>query len=83
MGTVRDRFEGVVQIRTAGVPKCRSLQIVRHDLVNMLERSNVHTPGVQGATGPPNLVHLVYTEPNATVRHPNSESCHRSVHQVY
>ena len=45
-GTVRDRFEGVVQIRTAGVQKCRSLQIIRHDLVNMLEWSNVHTPGV-------------------------------------
>ena len=45
-GTVRDRFEGVVQIHTAGVQKCRSLQIVRHDLVNVLEWSNVHAPGV-------------------------------------
>ena len=68
-------LEEAVQIRTAGQHKCRSLQFVRHSLVNIFERSNVHTPGVQGATGPPNLVHLVYTEPNATVRHPTSDSC--------
>ena len=74
-GTVRGRFEGGVQIRTAGVRKCRSFHIVCHGLVNMFEQSNVHTPGVQGATGPPSLVHLVYTEPNATVRRPNSDSC--------
>ena len=75
MGTVRDRFERGVQIRTAGVRKCRSLHFVCNGLVNIFEQSNVHTPGVQGATGPPNLVHLVYTEPNATVRRPTSDSC--------
>ena len=73
-GTVRDRFEGIVQIRTAGVQKCRSQQIVLHDLLNMLERSNGRTPGVQGATGLRSLVQLVYTQPNATVRRPTSES---------
>ena len=67
-GTVRDRFDGGIQIRTVGVRKCRSLQIVRHSLVNMLERSNGRTPGVQGATGPPNLVQLLYTESTGTVR---------------
>ena len=72
---VRDLLEEAVQIRTVGQHKCHSLHIVCHGLVNMFERSNVHTPGVQGATGPPNLVHLVYTEPNATVRHPTSDSC--------
>ena len=70
-----DRFVGGVQSRTAGVRKCRSLHIVCHGLVNMFAWSNVHTRGVQGATGHPNLVHLVYTEPNATVRHPTSDSC--------
>ena len=70
-----DRFVGGVQSRTAGVRKCRSLQIVRHDLVNMLEWCNGRTPGVQGATGLRSLVQLVYTQPNATVRRPTSESC--------
>ena len=70
-----DRFEGVVHILTAGVQKCRSLQIVRHDLVNMLERSNVHTAGVQRETGHPSLVQFKYTQPNAAVRRPTSESC--------
>ena len=41
----------------------------------MIERSNGHIPGVQGATVPPNLVHLVYTEPNATVSRPTSDGC--------
>ena len=45
-GTVRDRFEGGVQIHTAGVRKCCSLHTVCHGLVNMLEWSNAHTPGV-------------------------------------
>ena len=67
-GTVRDRFEGIVQIRTAGVRKCRSQQIVLHDLLNMLERSNGRTPGVQGATGLRSLVKLVYTQPTKAVR---------------
>ena len=67
-GTVRDRFEGIVQIRTAGVQKCRSQQIVLHDLLNMLERSNGRTPGVQGATGPPSLIQLLYTESMGTVK---------------
>ena len=60
-GTVRDQFEGGVQIRTVGKRKCRSLQIVRHGLVNMLERSNGRTHGVQRATGHPNLVQFVCT----------------------
>ena len=67
---VRNQLEEAVQIRTAGVHKCRSWQIVRHGLVNMLERSNGRTPGVQGATGLRSLVQLVYTQPNATVRCP-------------
>ena len=69
-GTAQDRFEGGVQIRTAGVLKFRSLQIVRHGLVSMLERSNGCTPGVQGVTGLRSLVQFVYTQPNATVRCP-------------
>ena len=74
-GIVKERFVGGIQICTAGVHKCRSLQIVQHDLVNMFEWSNGHTPGVQGATGLRSLVQLVYTQPNATVRRPTSESC--------
>ena len=58
-GAVRDRFEGIVQIRTAGVQKCRLLQIVLHSLVSTLEGSNGRTPGVQGPTGPPSLVQLL------------------------
>ena len=34
----------------------------------MLERSKGRTPGVQGATGPPSLVQLLYTESTGTVR---------------
>ena len=60
--TVKDRFVGGVQSRTAGVQKCRSLQIVRHDLVNMLEWCNGRTTGVQGATGPPSLIRLAYSD---------------------
>ena len=74
-GIVMDRFVGGVQSRTAGVRKCRSLQIVRHDLVNMLEWCNGRTGGVQGAMGLRSLVQLVYTQPNATVRRPTSENC--------
>ena len=74
-GTVKYRLLGGVQSRTAGVRKCRSLQIVVHDLVNMFEWSNGRTPGVQGATGLRSLVQLVYTQPNATVRRPTLESC--------
>ena len=72
---VQDQMEAAVQIRTAGVHKCRLLQIVRHGLVNLLERSNGRTPGVQGATELRSLVQVVYTQPNATVRCPTSESC--------
>ena len=57
-----------MKIRTAGVRKFRSLQIVHHGLVNLLERSNGRTPGVQGATGHPSLVELLYTESTGTVR---------------
>ena len=46
-GSVRDRFEGGVQIRAVGVLKCHSLQIVRHGPVSMREQSNGRTPGVQ------------------------------------
>ena len=67
-GIVMDRFVGGVQSRTAGVRKCRSLQIVRYDLVNMLEWCNGCTAGVQGATGPPSLRQLLYTESTGTVR---------------
>ena len=59
---------GGVQIRTAGVRKCRSQQIVLHDLLNMLERSNGHTPGVQGATGLRCLAKLVYTQATKSVQ---------------
>ena len=55
-------FSGAVQICTAGVRKCRSQQIVLHDLLNMIEQSNACTPGVQGATGPPSLVQLAYSD---------------------
>ena len=68
MKAVRNQLGEAVQIRTAGVHKCRSWQIVRHGLVNMLEQSNGRTPGVQGATGPPSLVQLLYTESTGTVR---------------
>ena len=85
-GIVMDRFVGGVQSRTAGVRKCRSLQIVRHDLVNMLEWCNGRTPGVQGATGLRSLLKLVYTQPTKAVRNllgtDLRESC-RSVQQVY
>ena len=74
-GTVRDRFEGIIQIRTAGVRKCRSLHIVYHGLVNIREQSKGRTPGVQVAMGPLSLVQFVYTQPNAAVRRPTSESC--------
>ena len=57
-----------MQSCTAGVRKCRSLQIVHHGLVNTLERSNGRTTGVQGATGPPSLVQFLYTESTGTVR---------------
>ena len=42
-----------VQIRTGGVLKCRSLQVVAYGMVNCRERSRSCTPGVQCATGPP------------------------------
>ena len=74
-GTVRDRFEGIVQICTAGLRKSHSLQIYRQNLVNMLEWSNGRTPGVQGATALRSLIQLVYTQPNATVRRPTLENC--------
>ena len=67
-GIVMDRFVGGVQSRTAGVRKCHSLQIVRHDLVNMLEWCNRRTPGVQGATGLRSLLKLVYTQQTKAVR---------------
>ena len=63
-----DRFVGGVQSRTTGVRKCHLLQIVRYDLVNMLEWCNGCTAGVQGATGPPSLRQLLYTESTGTVR---------------
>ena len=34
----------------------------------MFERSNSFTPGVQGATGPPSVVQLLYTGSTGTVR---------------
>ena len=74
-GTVRDRFEGIIQIRTAGVRKCRSLHIVYHGLVNILEQSEVRTSGVQVAMGPLSLVPFVYTQPDSTVQSPTFGSC--------
>ena len=74
-GIVMDRFVEGVQSRTAGVGKCRSLQIVCYDLVNMLVWRNGRTAGVQGTTGLRSLVQIVYTQPNATVRRPTSENC--------
>ena len=73
---------GGVQSRTAGVRKCRSLQIVRHDLVNMLEWCNGHTHGVQGAKGPPSLVELLYTESTGIVMDDLWEA-YRAVQQEY
>ena len=57
--TVRDRFQGGVQIGTAGVRICCSLHIVCQDLVNIRERSKGRTPGVQRTTGLRSLVKLV------------------------
>ena len=57
-----------VQIRTAGVRKFCSQQIVLHDLLNMLEQSNGHTADVQGATGLRCLAKLVYTQPTNAVQ---------------
>ena len=74
-GTVRDRFEGIIQIRTAGVRKCRSLHIVYHGLVNIREQSKGRTPGVQVAMGPLSLVQFVYTQPDRAVRSPTLGSC--------
>ena len=74
-GTVRDRFEGIIQIRTAGVRKCRSLHIVYHGLVNIREQSKGRTPGVQVAMGPLSLVQFVYTQPDRIVRSPTLGSC--------
>ena len=70
-GTVRDQFDGGVQIRSAAVRKCHSLHIVCHDLVNIRERSKGRTPGVQGAMGPVSLVPFVYTQPDSTVQSHN------------
>ena len=72
---VRDLLEEAVQIRTTGVHKCRSLQIVCHGLVNMVEWSNACKPGVQGATGPPSLVQFAYTQPDSAIRSPTFGSC--------
>ena len=58
---VQDQMESAVQICTAGVHKCRSLHIVYHGLVNILEQSKGHTPGLQGAMGPLSLVQFVFT----------------------
>ena len=69
-GTVRDRFEGGVQFRTAAVRKFHLLHIVCHGMVNIRERSKGRTPGVQGAMEPLSLVQFVYTQPNTTVRCP-------------
>ena len=75
MRTVRDRFEGIIQILTAGVRKCRSLYIVCHGLVNIREQSKGRTPGVQIAMGPLSLVPFVYTQPDSTVQSPTFGSC--------
>ena len=67
-GIVMDPYVGGVQSRTTVVRKCRSLQIVRYDLMNKLEWCNGRTAGVQGATGPPSLIQLLYTESMGTVK---------------
>ena len=54
------RLRGALQIRTGGVRKGLSLQIVFHGLVNIRERSGSHTPVAQGPTGPPSFVQVVY-----------------------
>ena len=74
-GIVMDRFVGGVQSRTAGVRKCRSLQIVCYDLVNILEWCNGGTAGVQGAMGRLTLVHFVFKQPDSTVQSPTFGSC--------
>ena len=66
-GTVLLRLWGTVQIRTEGVRKCRSLQIVVHGMANWCERSRSRTAGVQSATRSPRKVQFVYTQPNAVV----------------
>ena len=71
---IRDRVDEVVHIRTAGIRKCHSLQIVPHSMVTCHLGSISCTPGVQGATGPPSLVQFVYTQPTTAVRRPTSGS---------
>ena len=39
-------LEAALQISTVGVHKCRSLQVARHDTVNIFEWYNGRTPGV-------------------------------------
>ena len=74
-GTARDRFEGIVQIRTTGVRKTRLLHIVYHGLVNIRAQSKDRTLGVQVAMGPLSLVPFVYTQPDSAVRSPIFGSC--------
>ena len=68
-GIVMVRFVGGAQSHTAGVRKCRSLQIVHYNLVNMLEWCNGLTAVVQGATGLRSLVQVVYTHPTKAVQY--------------
>ena len=79
---VRNLLEAAVEIRPAGVHKCRSLQIVIHGIVNMLERYNGRTPGVQGTAGPPSLVQLLYTQSTGIVKSDLLEA-NRAIQQVY
>ena len=71
----RNVLEEAVQIRTAGVRKCRSLHIVYHGLVNIREQSKGHNFGVQVEIGPLSLVQFVYTQPDGAARSPNAGSC--------
>ena len=43
---VRNILETAVQVLTASVHTCRSLQILRHGIVNIFEWSNSRTPGL-------------------------------------
>ena len=77
------QLHSAVRILTFGIctdphSKCtkyRSPQIVRYGTVNCRERLGNRTHGVHRATGHPSLVQLVYTQPNAALRRPTSESC--------
>ena len=72
---VRSPTFGSCTDRHSKCTKYRSLQIVRHGTMNCREPPGNRTHGVHRATAHPSLVQFFYTQPNAAVRRPTSESC--------